>query len=52
LRVATEIASAQLADLIARGVEAFHIYTLNRADLTEAICRSCGVLPNGERAAA
>ena len=52
LRVAAEIASEQLADLMARGVEAFHIYTLNRADLTEAICRSCGVLPNGERAAA
>ncbi len=29
----------QMADLVARGVDAFHIYTLNRAELTEAVCR-------------
>ena len=27
---------------MARGVDAFHIYTLNRAELTEAICRALG----------
>jgi methylenetetrahydrofolate reductase (NADPH) len=35
----------QLADLIGRGVDAFHVYTLNRANLAEAICRFCGVHP-------
>ena len=29
----------------ARGVDTFHIYTLNRAELTEAICRFCGIVP-------
>jgi methylenetetrahydrofolate reductase (NADPH) len=51
-RIAAETASEQVADLMRRGVDAFHIYTLNRAELTEAICRSCGVIPNGARAAA
>jgi methylenetetrahydrofolate reductase (NADPH) len=51
-RAAAEIAAEQVDDLLRRGVDAFHIYTLNRAELAEAICRSCGVLPNGERAAA
>jgi methylenetetrahydrofolate reductase (NADH) len=41
--VAAAVASEQIADLVARGVEAFHIYTLNRAELTEAICRVLGV---------
>jgi methylenetetrahydrofolate reductase (NADPH) len=50
--VAEAVAAEQVADLRRRGVEAFHIYTLNRAELPEAICRSCGVLPKAERAAA
>ena len=41
-----------MADLIARGVDAFHIYTLNRAELTEAICRALGVAPEAGRTAA
>ncbi len=41
--VAAAVASEQIADLVARGVEALHIYTLNRAELTEAICRVLGV---------
>lgn len=43
--IATTIASEQIADLTSRGVEAFHIYTLNRAELTEAICSVVGVEP-------
>jgi methylenetetrahydrofolate reductase (NADPH) len=51
-RTAIEIVTEQMSDLIARGVTAFHIYTLNRAELTETICRRFGVLPEDERAAA
>ena len=40
-----------MADLVARGVDAFHIYTLNRAELTEAICRALGVAPEEGAAA-
>jgi methylenetetrahydrofolate reductase (NADPH) len=50
--VAAAVAAEQVADLIARGATAFHIYTLNRAELAEAICRFCGIVPSGERAAA
>jgi methylenetetrahydrofolate reductase (NADPH) len=44
--VAAAVVVEQMADLMARGVEEFHIYTLNRAELTEAICRVCGIVPN------
>jgi methylenetetrahydrofolate reductase (NADPH) len=50
--VAAAVAAEQMSDLIARGVEAIHIYTLNRAELAEAVCRVCGVSPEGEGAAA
>jgi methylenetetrahydrofolate reductase (NADPH) len=50
--VAAAVAAEQMADLIRRGVDAFHIYTLNRAELAEATCRFCGVFPDAERAAA
>jgi methylenetetrahydrofolate reductase (NADPH) len=50
--VAAAVAAEQVADLIRRGADSFHIYTLNRPELTEAICRFCGVVPEGERAAA
>jgi methylenetetrahydrofolate reductase (NADPH) len=52
LLVAAAVAAEQVADLMRRGVATFHIYTLNRAELTEAICRFCGIVPDGERAAA
>lgn len=43
-RLVTAAATAQLcAQLAAEGVEDFHFYTLNRADLTLAICRILGV---------
>lgn len=37
--VAVSVATDLCRHLMARGVEEFHIYTLNRADLTAAICR-------------
>jgi len=47
------VAAATTAELCARlaaeGVEDFHFYTLNRADLTLAICRIVGVRVNKEK---
>ncbi len=49
------VAAATTAELCARlaseGVEDFHFYTLNRADLTLAICRIVGVRVSKESAA-
>jgi methylenetetrahydrofolate reductase (NADPH) len=45
--VAAAVACEQVRDLASRGVDSFHIYTLNRSDLTEAICRLCDVVPDG-----
>jgi methylenetetrahydrofolate reductase (NADPH) len=43
-RLVTAVTTAQLcARLSAEGIEDFHFYTLNRADLTLAICRILGV---------
>jgi len=43
-RLVTAVTTAQLcARLSAEGVEDFHFYTLNRADLALAICRILGV---------
>ncbi|WP_395645861.1 methylenetetrahydrofolate reductase [NAD(P)H] [Terricaulis sp.] len=45
-RLVTAVTTAQLcAQLAAEGVEDFHFYTLNRADLTYSICRILGVRP-------
>ena len=41
--VATQLAAAQIAELAAHGVEAVHIYTLNRADLALAVCAQLGI---------
>lgn len=46
--VAAAVAAEQMADLKRRGVEAFHIYTLNRAELAEAVCRFCGIVPESD----
>ena len=48
---AADVAREQMADLVGRGVDAFHIYTLNRAELTEAACQGLGVAPEGGLAA-
>lgn len=43
-RVAEEIACDQCLELAGQGVREFHFYTLNRAELTEAICRRLGIV--------
>ncbi|MDH5747983.1 MAG: methylenetetrahydrofolate reductase [Rhodospirillales bacterium] len=43
--VAATVAAEQCRVLNANGVKDFHFYTLNRADLTFAICRILGVKP-------
>ena len=43
LLVAAHMAVEQCRDLLDRGVRHFHFYTLNRADLTLAICHLLGV---------
>jgi methylenetetrahydrofolate reductase (NADPH) len=48
---AAALAIEQMADLIQRGVDAFHIYTLNRPELTEAVCHAFGVGAGGADAA-
>ena len=50
--VAAAIAAEQVTDLRERGFEDFHFYTMNRADLSYAICHLLGMRPgnrpNGE----
>lgn len=43
--VAASVAAEQCLGLQSEGVEHFHFYTLNRAELTVAICRMLGVQP-------
>lgn len=43
--VAATVAAENCRALYANGVDAFHFYTLNRADLTYAICHILGVRP-------
>ncbi len=45
--VAATVAAEQCRALAAGGVSEFHFYTLNRADLTYAICHILGVRPTG-----
>jgi methylenetetrahydrofolate reductase (NADPH) len=41
-KVATELATEQVTELAAHGVDRVHIYTLNRADLAVAVCEQLG----------
>ena len=43
--VAAALAAEQVNDLIARGVDRFHFYTMNRAELTFAVCHLLGLRP-------
>jgi methylenetetrahydrofolate reductase (NADPH) len=43
--VAASVAVEQVQKLRAIGIEDFHFYTLNRAELTMAICRRLGIRP-------
>jgi methylenetetrahydrofolate reductase (NADPH) len=46
--VAATVAAGQCTSLRAQGVRSFHFYTLNRANLTVAVCRLLGVQPQAE----
>jgi methylenetetrahydrofolate reductase (NADPH) len=50
--VAAAVAAGQVQKLAKHGVENFHFYTMNRADLVFAICHLLGIRPNGEQKAA
>lgn len=41
--VAAAVAAEQVLDLVQRGVQDFHFYTMNRADLPFAICHLLGI---------
>lgn len=43
--IAASIAIRQVRELQRRGVEEFHFYTLNRSELTYAICHALGLRP-------
>lgn len=44
--VASAVAAEQVMDLVERGVQDFHFYTMNRADLVFAICHLIGIRPS------
>lgn len=48
--VAAAVAAEQVLDLMERGVEDFHFYTLNKPDLVYAICHLIGIRPQAESA--
>jgi methylenetetrahydrofolate reductase (NADPH) len=48
--VAATVAAEQCRDLHANGVEEFHFYTLNRADLAYAICHILGLRASAAKA--
>ena len=49
---AAEIAAEQILELGKRGVDAFHIYTINGSALTEAVLGLCGIEAGRARRAA
>ena len=44
--VASAVAAEQVMDLVERGIEDFHFYTMNKADLVYAICHQLGLRPD------
>jgi methylenetetrahydrofolate reductase (NADPH) len=50
--ISASIAIRQVRQLQKEGVEEFHFYTLNRSELTYAICHALGLRPQPTRAAA
>lgn len=50
--VASAVAAEQVLDLIERGVDDFHFYTMNRAELPYAISHMIGMRPRGSKAEA
>lgn len=50
--VASAVAAEQVLDLVERGVQDFHFYTMNRPDLVFAICHLIGIrAPQAEKTA-
>jgi len=49
--IAASVAIEQVEQLRRQGVREFHFYTLNRAELTYAICHALGVRPNSKQRA-
>lgn len=47
--VAAAIAAEQVHDLIDRGIDDFHIYTMNRAELVIALCHMIGIRAISQR---
>jgi methylenetetrahydrofolate reductase (NADPH) len=43
--VAAAVAAEQVLGLVDQGINVFHFYTLNRADLVYAICHLLGLRP-------
>jgi methylenetetrahydrofolate reductase (NADPH) len=43
--IAAAVAAEQVLDLVDKGVREFHFYTLNRADLVNAVCHLLGLRP-------
>ena len=43
--VAASVAAEQVMDLIERGIQDYHFYTMNRAELAFAICHLIGIRP-------
>jgi methylenetetrahydrofolate reductase (NADPH) len=50
--VAATVAAGQVQNLAKHGVDTFHFYTMNRADLVFAICHLLGIRPSGAQKAA
>jgi methylenetetrahydrofolate reductase (NADPH) len=50
--IAATVAAGQVQKLAKRGVDTFHFYTMNRADLVFAICHLLGIRPNAAQKAA
>jgi methylenetetrahydrofolate reductase (NADPH) len=50
--VAATVAAGQVQKLNKHGVDTFHFYTMNRADLVFAICHLLGIRPSGAQKAA
>ena len=50
--VAATVAAGQVQKLNKHGVDTFHFYTMNRADLVFTICHLLGIRPNGAQKAA
>jgi hypothetical protein len=48
--IAAHVAIEQVQRLRQHGVEEFHFYTLNRAELTYAICHALGIRPQSAAA--